>query len=284
MSKADLVVEANGTETTELTILGNKFTIYGTPKEPLFLGADIAKMIDYSSDKVGQMLELVDDNEKLTDTVYREGQNREMWFVTENGLYELLMQSRKPLAKRFKAEVKKMLHEYRMGRLRYHGVIRNDKILNISDARIIFRNFKGEETKFNRKGNRNFCVVIDDSDIAQELINDGWNVRTLSSRDEDEDVKHYIQVTVRFDNVPPKIIMISKNKKTELNEETIGSLDYAEIANIDMTIRPYDWEVNGKTGMKAYLKTMYVTIQQDEFASRYDNIDDGDMPYGIGEY
>lgn len=282
MSKADLVVEANGTETTELTILGNKFTIYGTPKEPLFLGADIAKMIDYSSDKVGQMLELVDDNEKLTDTVYREGQNREMWFVTENGLYELLMQSRKPLAKRFKAEVKKMLHEYRMGRLRYHGVIRNDKILNISDARIIFKNFKGEETKFNRKGNRNFCVVIDDSDMAQELINDGWNVRTLPSRDEDEEVKHYIQVTVRFDNVPPKIIMISKNKKTELNEETIGSLDYAEIANIDMTIRPYDWEVNGKTGMKAYLKAMYVTIQQDEFAYKYD--DDMGMPYGIGEY
>lgn len=273
MSKADKVVEIDGRETTELTIFDNRFKIYGSPREPLFLGADIAAMIEYSPDKVGQMLELVDDNEKLTDTIYREGQNREMWFVTENGLYELLMQSRKPLAKRFKVEIKKMLHEYRMGRLRYHGVIRNDKVLNISDARIIFRNFKGEETKFNRKGNRNFCVVIDDADMAQELTNDGWNVRTLLSRDEDEEIKYYIQVTVRFDNVPPKIFMISKNKKTELTEETIGSLDYAEISNIDLTIRPYDWEVNGKTGMKAYLKAMYVTIQQDEFASRYDELD-----------
>ena len=273
MSKADKVVEIDGRETTELTIFDNRFKIYGSPREPLFLGADIAAMIEYSPDKVGQMLELVDDNEKLTDTIYREGQNREMWFVTENGLYELLMQSRKPLTKRFKVEIKKMLHEYRMGRLRYHGVIRNDKVLNISDARIIFRNFKGEETKFNRKGNRNFCVVIDDADMAQELTNDGWNVRTLLSRDEDEEIKYYIQVTVRFDNVPPKIFMISKNKKTELTEETIGSLDYAEISNIDLTIRPYDWEVNGKTGMKAYLKAMYVTIQQDEFASRYDELD-----------
>ena len=103
----------------------------------------------------------------------------------------------------------------------------------IENARIIFRNFKGEESKYNRAGSRNFCVVIEDPDMAQKLI------------------------------------MITRRAKTQLDEESIGTLDFAEIRNVDLTIRPYNWEVNGKTGVKAYLKTMYVTIEEDEFAEKY---------------
>ena len=92
-------------------VLGKDFKIYGTKDNPLFLAKDVAKWIEHS--KPSMMLNSIDEEEKLKETLFTSGQNREMWFLTEDGLYEVLMQSRKPIAKQFKKEVKKILKQIR---------------------------------------------------------------------------------------------------------------------------------------------------------------------------
>ena len=149
----------------------------------------------------------------------------------------------------------------------------------MENARLIFRNFEGREEKYNRKGDRNFGLIIEDSEVAQQLAEDGWNIKELTPKNTDDyddtpEVIYWLPVTVRFDNVPPKVMLVTRRKKTRLNEDNINTIDYANIAKVDLTVTPYDWEVNGKSGTKAYLQTMYVTINEDEFADKYADLDE----------
>lgn len=151
--------------------------------------------------------------------------------------------------------------------------------LVIEGARIMFPNFSGREERFNPAGRRNFCVTIDD-DICHQLVEDGWNVKYLTAKDDPEDKLAYLQVAVNFDNIPPKVVMITRRGKVILTEKTVEQLDYADIQDADVVIRPYPWSVNGKSGIKAYLKTLYVTLSEDEFESKYSDIsDEDDLPF-----
>lgn len=144
--------------------------------------------------------------------------------------------------------------------------------ISIENARIMFRNFSGEERQYNRAGDRNFCVMIDD-DLAPKLINDGWSVKYLKPREgSDDSPQAYLQVKVSFGNIPPRIIMVTSHSRKELTDDNVGMLDWAELERVDLIIRPYNWEVNGRSGVKAYLKSGYFKIVEDEFAARYEDL------------
>lgn len=143
--------------------------------------------------------------------------------------------------------------------------------ITIENARIGFRNFTGKESQFNRAGSRNFCIFLE-SDLASTLDKDGWNVKFLEPRDPDEEKQAYLPVEVKYLNFPPKITIITGAGSQILDEDTVNILDWAEIETVDLIVRPYNWELNGKFGVKAYLKTMYVTIIEDELAKKYRDV------------
>ncbi len=100
---------------TKQEILGKEFVAYGTVENPLFLAKDVAKWIEHSD--VHKMVQSVDEDEKVRNNVPTLGGVQESWFLTENGLYEVLMLSRKPIAKQFKKEVKNLLHNLRLNKV-----------------------------------------------------------------------------------------------------------------------------------------------------------------------
>ena len=125
----------------ERKVLGKDFKIYGDIENPLFLAKDVANWIEHSNPRV--MLNTVDENEKVVNNVYTLGGSQESWFLTEDGLYEVLMQSRKPIAKQFKKEVKKILKSIRM-----NGMYVTEKLLNNPDFMIkTFMKLKEEKEK-----------------------------------------------------------------------------------------------------------------------------------------
>ena len=159
--------------------------------------------------------------------------------------------------------------------------------LNIGSANLMFKNFEGRQTQYNRKGDRNFCVVIDDMHWVRKLQNAGWNVKATKPRDPEEEPRYYIKVKFSYPEDNPNIsrgptVYLHQGKKvSNLDRDTIALLDDAFIIDADVTIRAREWEVNGKTGVTGYLQTLHVSIEEDAFASKYaDNgEDDGHMPF-----
>jgi len=147
-----------------------------------------------------------------------------------------------------------------------------DEEVVFEDARILWRNFAGEEKTFNAAGARNFNLVLDD-ETAERMLKEGWNVKKTKPKEEGVEPINVLKVSVNFKSRnKPRLIMISSRGRTTLDESTAEMLDYAEIDKVDLIIRPYDWLVNGNTGRKAYLKSIYVTIHEDPLELKYADV------------
>jgi hypothetical protein len=147
----------------------------------------------------------------------------------------------------------------------------NDGTVMIEDARLVFKNFKGKEGQYNREGDRNFAVILP-PDTAAEMAADGWNIKYLKAREEGDVDQAYVSVTVNFKGRPPRCVMITSKGRTELGEDEVEMLDWVDIQKVDLIIRPYEWTVSGKTGIKAYLKSIFVTIEEDELEMKYADV------------
>ena len=155
-----------------------------------------------------------------------------------------------------------------------------------------FRNFAGRPSQYNKEGDRNFSIVVPNN-LVKRLIDDGWNVRQLKARDEDDEPRYRLSVAVsfkEFKSLPPtKVFLYSGRKRTQLTEETIAALDYAEYQKADLTIRPRLWTEEGEPRrIKAYLQEMHVVVQESRWDKKYahyceaeveESDEDGDIPF-----
>lgn len=163
-------------------------------------------------------------------------------------------------------------------------------ILQIDDARIIFRNFSGRGDKFNREGDRNFGLIInggsvidmsgreekvDAQTMADILMNDvnkydvGWNVKIKPPRNDGDEPFIFMSVKMKFTDKGPAVYLKTGEVLNELDEESVNCLDDVDVQRVDLDIRPYDDEVNGKPFRAAYVQSICVTQEIDRFAARH---------------
>lgn len=145
--------------------------------------------------------------------------------------------------------------------------------VTIEGAELTFRNFSGKEGPYNQKGQRSFSIWLNEDD-ARTLAADGWNVKFAKPRSEEESPRPYLTISVKYSEKarPPRVVLIGSKGRTNLSEDDLDILDWARFENVDLIFRPYVWSVNGKTGVKAYLQSLYFTLEEDELEKKYSNV------------
>lgn len=150
--------------------------------------------------------------------------------------------------------------------------------------RMTWKNFRGEKGKFNESGKRSFAIVLDE-DQALELIKEGWNVKVREYTDDEDKMqtKYYLPVNIKMDSkVPPRLFMITmvynhetqqeEPRRTMLKPETVGLLDYAQFDNVDVKVRPFNYDYNGRKGVTHYLSLLFATLHVDDLEKKYAHI------------
>ena len=143
--------------------------------------------------------------------------------------------------------------------------------VTLKNVKLVFRNLGGRPSQYNAAGRRNFAIVLDKA-TAKGLISDGWNVKRFRQRDEDVEPDWYLPVEVRYGRRNPTIVLLKSNGRVDLDEDTVDILDYCDLEFADVVVRPYEWEVNGKKGVKAYCKTLFATLDEDELERKYASV------------
>lgn len=152
----------------------------------------------------------------------------------------------------------------------------NENTVLMEGVSIMYRNFAGKEGQYNQAGARNFAVRLDDG-TAEAMLADNWNVKYTKPREdaeEDETPQAFLPVAINFKGRPPRIVIITSRGRTNLDEDTVEMLDWADIINVDLIVNPYEWTVQGKSGVKAYLQSMYVTIDEDPLEKKYADLEE----------
>ena len=146
-----------------------------------------------------------------------------------------------------------------------------NRILEIDDARLVFRNFRGEGSKYNREGDRNFSIVIPNDDIANELIDAGFNVKIKPPMEEGEAPFMHLKVKVNFNDRGPIVWLVSGGRRVRLDEDTVRCLDSIDIRSVNLDIQrgKEAWEINGQSGYAAYLRSIEVIQDIDRFSARF---------------
>lgn len=145
----------------------------------------------------------------------------------------------------------------------------------IENAKIGFKNFSGTEGAYNKEGDKNFVVFLDE-DFAAKLSSDGLNIKYPKPRDtidpDNDDRRPYlpVQIGAKF---PPTIQLLThtgdKTTSRRLTYDEFGMMDFIAYSSVDLIINLSHWTVNGESGIKAYLKSMYVNLEMDEFQIKY---------------
>lgn len=146
-----------------------------------------------------------------------------------------------------------------------------NRIVEIDNARIVYRNFRGEASRFNREGDRSFSVVIPNEEDADKLTDYGFNVKVKPPMEEGEAPFMHLKVKVNFNDRGPVVWLVTGNRRNRLDADTVKCLDSIDIRTVNLDIQrgKEPWEMNGKTGYAAYLRSIEVIQEIDRFSARF---------------
>lgn len=159
------------------------------------------------------------------------------------------------------------------------ALTQTDKTVLMEGVQIIFRNFEGRKGKYNAEGDRNFSVLLPEP-VAQDLLAKGFNVKPLKRREEDDPQMYHLKINVAFNNRPPRIVMVTSRGRNTLLEEHLHLLDWADIDSVDLIVNPWAYNRDGRSGISAYAKSVFVTIREDYLDQKYSHLPEiGHDPY-----